>query len=348
MASGDSFIALRQYLKGKIDKYELMDLDKAITDVRTNSQNLGQSRIRIDLGNDGALKMVGLSDDDIWFYNNVSSPYGNYEFETKDGIEQNFFDGSNLVWGMMDEDNLSLAEEISRYVYPKHFDIDDEKFMSEFSKKLNSLFEYEVDDILKDYVWEKNNEMNKVALESMNEQLEEEFERLGIKYVDSNEIETTVAELINLYMQSNLTHLSIKKMLTDAISDDSNIGGWYDNNWEYQDDEEFDKDSFNRLTYRNLRKILDEIENQHKDWADYRKLVNELTKKFHLDHWYPIPKTDDYLFSIDGFDKDTRKVIVKIRNSTNTKRETLKFSLENFYNLLYQPELFKFEDLYNL
>ena len=182
----------------------------------------------------------------------------------------------------------------------------------------------------------------------MNEDLEDYLEKSGLIYVSPESIKIGLNELMNLYMQKNLTQLNIKKLLNTAISEDSNIGGWYDNVFEYQDDDEFDKDGFNRSVKRNLDKILEEIQDETKDWQQYTSLVDEIRKKFHIDHWYPIPKTDNYLFLIDGFDKEKRRVIVKIRNVENTKRNTLKLSLDNFYKMLYQPELFKFEDLYNL
>ena len=348
MASGDSFIGLRQFVKGKIDKYQLMDIDKSIEGVQGNGNNIGQTLLRINLGENGVFKMLGLSDDDIWFYTHVSGPYGNYEAETKDSVEQSFFEGYCALWDYLDSDNIETLEQIAKYVYPKEFDLNDEKFTSEFAVRLNSMFEHEVDDIIRDYVWEKNREINIVAARHMDEDLEDSLERNGLIYISPESIKISLNELMNLYIQKNLTHLNIKKLLNTAISEDSNIGGWFDNVFDYQDDDEFDKDGFNRSVKRNLDKILDEIQDETKDWQQYTSLVDEIRKKFHIDHWYPIPKTDNYLFLIDGFDKEKRRVIVKIRNVENTKRNTLKLSLDNFYKMLYQPELFKFEDLYNL
>ena len=52
MASFDTFMALRDYVKGKIQKGELEDSDPNIYSVREDRSNLGQSVIRIEFDND--------------------------------------------------------------------------------------------------------------------------------------------------------------------------------------------------------------------------------------------------------------------------------------------------------
>lgn len=348
MAAGDSFLGLRQFMKDKIDKYTLYDIDKSIEEIKTNYQNKGQSKIRIKVENNGVLKMLGLSDDDIWFYNNVTGPYSNYEFESLDSVENHFIEGSSNIWFYFDEENIELAKEISKYIYPKNFDVDDEKFLSVFASKLLQLFPKETISILRDFVYEKNNEMTVTASESMNSAIEDETSNLGIKFIDSELMEISLADLFNLYIKHNLPHLTIKELLKEVLPEETNFGGFYDNTWEYQDDDNFDKDSFNRTIKNEFEKILETIQENYSDWGEYKNMVDEITKKFYLDHWYPIPKTNDFLFSIDGFDKNDKKIIVKIRRFSGNKIMIYKFSLDNFYRLLYQPELFKFEDLYNI
>ena len=81
MAALDTFIALRNYVKGKISSYELEDADELFSEVREDRQNRGQSKISIEFDTEEEfLRHMGIGDDDNWFYRVVNSPYTNYEF----------------------------------------------------------------------------------------------------------------------------------------------------------------------------------------------------------------------------------------------------------------------------
>ena len=81
MAALDTFIALRDYIKGKIDSYDLKESDDLIYRIKENQQNRGQSGVVISFNNEEEfLKFLGLHEDDIWFYQVINSPYNDYEF----------------------------------------------------------------------------------------------------------------------------------------------------------------------------------------------------------------------------------------------------------------------------
>ena len=71
-------------------------------------------------------------------------------------------------------------------------------------------------------------------------------------------------------------------------------------------------------------------------------MVDRIKKKFKPNVSYHIPKLKDkgVTFVIKGFDKDDMKILVNLKK--DLKQITRKVSEENFYNLLYQPELFDF------
>jgi len=76
MGRFDSFVALKNFLEGKIDRWALQDIDKRINQV-SSSNDLPSSKIYYDMGSDEDLfKLVGLSEEDIWTYRSVSSIYG--------------------------------------------------------------------------------------------------------------------------------------------------------------------------------------------------------------------------------------------------------------------------------
>jgi hypothetical protein len=51
-------------------------------------------------------------------------------------------------------------------------------------------------------------------------------------------------------------------------------------------------------------------------------------------------------FSIQAYDYPKQEVIVKLRK--DLKEKTFSMKEQNFYNLLYQPELFKIGELHDL
>ena len=71
-------------------------------------------------------------------------------------------------------------------------------------------------------------------------------------------------------------------------------------------------------------------------------LVNKISKKYEFDKWYDVPKDNSLSFAIKQIDRDDMKILVVIDKKGEGSRQvkTVKMSEENFYNFLYQPELF--------
>jgi hypothetical protein len=123
------------------------------------------------------------------------------------------------------------------------------------------------------------------------------------------------------------------------------LGGWAENSYEFQDSDNFDSDSFNNYTEKQLESILEKIEESEelggdaiKNFLDFR---NRILSKFDLQKWYKLPKDKKVSFRVEGFDRENMKVIVRLEEQFKGYRN-VKLSEDNFYNLLYQPELFKF------
>ena len=66
---------------------------------------------------------------------------------------------------------------------------------------------------------------------------------------------------------------------------------------------------------------------------------NRIINKFDLKKWYTLPKDNEIKFNITGFDREELKVLVTIQNLKKGYNR-LSLSEENFYNFLYQPQLF--------
>jgi hypothetical protein len=102
--------------------------------------------------------------------------------------------------------------------------------------------------------------MAHVAREHVNMELNEYFKEYGFNYHDDS-ITTSIANLIMLYIKENQIHLPIAKLLPEIFENNKiNIGGWAENSYEYQDEQHFDKQSFNDYTERKLDAIIEKIE----------------------------------------------------------------------------------------
>ena len=68
-------------------------------------------------------------------------------------------------------------------------------------------------------------------------------------------------------------------------------------------------------------------------------LEKKILSKFKINVWYELPKDKKKSFKIKDFDRDDMTVSVEMRTPEGGF-ETKKYSEEQFYNLLHQPELF--------
>jgi hypothetical protein len=247
----------------------------------------------------------------------------------------------------LNEDNIEKLQRISRYIFPKKFDLENDEFKSGLSEKLLSSFKNETQDILDDYQSEKNREMTQVAQESIEKELTNYFNDFGFTYVADDEFTTTVANLVMWYIKENMVHVPIAELLPKIFQTNKiDVGGWLDNSYEYQDSEKFDSDSFNNYVGRKLDDIIEKIEDGYDDDAniqEYIDMVDRLSKKFQLNKWFNLPKKREVRFAIENFEMNPNKVVVRLQK--DLKQRTLKLSEENFYHLLYQPTLFNLEEI---
>jgi len=339
-------MALKDYSRGKIQKWELVDSDPDIYHVGEDRSNRGQSTIKLGFNDDKFWGRVGLNDDDVWFMNAINSPYSDYEFIDSYSIKEDFRNGYS-IFHELNEDNIEKLKQISRYIFPMKFDLENDEFKSGLSEKLLSSFKNETQDILDDYQSEKNREMTQVAQESIEKELTNYFNDFGFTYVAGDEFTTTVANLVMWYIKENMVHVPIAELLPKIFQTNKiDVGGWLDNSYEYQDSEKFDSDSFNNYVGRKLDDIIEKIEDGYDDNAniqEYIDMVDRLSRKFQLNKWFNLPKKREVRFAIENFEMNPNKVVVRLQK--DLKQRTLKLSEENFYHLLYQPTLFNLEEI---
>jgi hypothetical protein len=164
MASFDTFMALRDYVKGKISRYELEDSDPNIYHVREDRSNRGMSVVKLGFNDDKFWKTVGLGEDDVWFLKMITSSYSDYEFMDSYTIEDEFNQGY-VVYGDLNEENKKKLKEIAELILPgEEFDLDNDDYKVKLSETLLSLFDNEMDWILGDYTSEKNSEISELKI----------------------------------------------------------------------------------------------------------------------------------------------------------------------------------------
>jgi hypothetical protein len=337
---------LREFTRGKIDRYDLQDSDESIS-VRP-SNPLGMSEIIIDLGQDkDFFNLLDLSEDDIWFEGMVNSPYSDYEFMDYRQMLDDFLEGYYIL-DYFNEENVERLRTISDMILPeKEFNLQSDDFKLPFSKLLYELFESEVSDIIEDFTYKKNNEMQQVAQNSINKEIDSYLEDIDFEmYTKYDQISTTAANLLMWAARLGIKRADAVTLVSEIINaNDSSrrLGGWSEDAYSYQDDKYFDNNDFNNYVENKLDKIIESLEEEMEQGGlsvgEFVNFRNRIVNKFKLDTWYKLPKDPKIKFKIDGFEREGLKVVVLIMHPTKGTRK-LNLTEENFYNLLYHLELF--------
>lgn len=346
MASSELFQVLRKYVRGQADKYDLERSDPSVYRVIENPIK-GLSQIQFEFKNDeDLLGKLDLSDDDIFFAQRVSSPYSNWGFRDISQIEDDFREGY-ILFDDLNEENLSKLKKILKILDAGHdysdlgikYNEDTNKIAAEslmriYPREVNSMLDY----------WHSENESSatQLASESINSDLDAVLSTNDFKFVRRwDTISTTVGNLIMLYLKSGKVWESFTELFKDLYGDKtSGVGGWFDNSYDFENSTYFDKESLNRGIERELDKILENMEDDDKI-KEYIDFYNRITSKFKVGVTYDLPKLKNVQFRIKDFDRENMKVDVVLRHGLKTVNR--KVSEENFYKLLYQPELFHSE-----
>jgi len=350
---GNTLLALRNFSKGKITTNDLFDMDETIDDIRVKNP-LGQSLITIKLGEkEKFLEEIGLSTDDAWFRDVIMSSYGNgFEFTDSYTMNEDFNEGYIFEYDLNEENTQTLKGIAGRLISNEKVNLDDDEYRKKLHGLMLDIFPREIDYIISDYSIEKDNEMNQVAKESIKGEFDDKLDEMGIDLsYDMDEATITLADLFSEALQLNLFNSSAQEMVTKIISNKlgSDVGGWYENNYEYRDQSKFDTESFNRTVENQFEKIIEKMDEDSdseytiKDYIEFRARV---LNKFKMKTWYETPKDKDIIFSIKDFQPENMSIILTIKDRGTQVLKDIKLDEENFKQFLYQPSLFKLEDMY--
>lgn len=155
MVAGDTFLGLRNFIKGKITPRQLIDVDPLITDVKVDKNNLAQRKIEISFDStQDLLESLGFSNDDSWFYGRINSYQGPYEFFSSDSIDDDFQHGYST--NFFNDENKELMKEISNFISNGTLDFDEEESIQNFFKVFSDVFDRQYRNILDDLSYERN------------------------------------------------------------------------------------------------------------------------------------------------------------------------------------------------
>jgi len=337
-------VGLRNFSKGRISKDELYRLDDSIYDIY-QKEPLGQSIITIQFEDDKELlKDIDLDEQDVWFMSIVNG-YQGYEFMDSYQIEQDFKEGYGIYYDL-NEENTETLKNIATTILPNdEFNLENDDYKLKLSEMLLDLFPNEMDYIFGDFAVEKDHEMNAVAKEAIKDEFEKPLEENGINLnYNMDEVEISLADLYLGALQLNMFNSNAKEIVTSimkkALGD--NIGGWYENSYEFQDESKFDSKSFNNYVATQFEKMIEKLEERSdeeytvQDYVDFR---NRVISKFKLKTWYKTPKDDNLIFLIDSFNPGNMSVKLNIKTKDLGLYRTLELDEEQFNNFLYQYSL---------
>jgi len=344
MGRFDSFVALKNFLEGKLDRYELRGIDKRINQV-SPKKDLGSSMIYYDMGSDEDLfKLVGLSEEDIWTYRSVSSIYGGDIYSEE--LSHEDFNSGYGIWDSLDEDNFDKLKMISQYIMKEPFEVDND-FLGRFAKTLYKVFPKETLSMIRDFAYERDGAMRSSAEEIVKKDIQDYFDDSNITYNGNGVISFTVKTLYNKYLEMATPHYSIYKVLGKLFEENpTDMGDWNNAAWESDWSVNFDKESFNRSVERELDSIIEKLEDDEETAKKFVEMISRVSAKHPQGHWKNLPKdtTKTVDYQVRGFDYPTQTIIVKLRK--DLKQKEFKMTEDNFNNLLYQPELFKIGELH--
>lgn len=341
---------LREFMRGQASPRELEEVDDSVTVKRFNQNMPAQSELSFKFKDfNMVLRAIGLKEDDLNFYYSIKNPYYHHELFDNYTAEDDFSQGYG-AWNYFDSENEKKLEKIAKIILPTNFDLNSFTFKEEFARKLKNTFKRSFEEICNDYAIERNNELITSAEKYMDDEISDVLDETDFR-LSGEEVITTAVNLFSWYAKLNLLHESPKKVILESLkSVDKDLGYFYENLYEISNDKNFDEEGFNISVSKTLDDIIDKLydEEENPKLAEYLKMSERILSKFKFNSWHKLPKdrTKTVDFSIKSLDPETNKINVSLRKGL--KRKELKLTEQNFYNLLYQPELFEFGELHNM
>ncbi len=262
----NTFTALRKYVRGKIDRDELIESDYFIMDVYSNEKR-GYSEVEFEFDDEQEVaSLLGISVYDVDFYNEVMQNEVAEIFDF-DYLENDFLEGSSDVWSWLNQENTKLLVDIGfKFVDDDVDEIDfsDWEMMKEMNGTLYDSFPSTVRRMIATMQKYLNATATIKAKKSIKEDLVKELKRTGFHVEDDLKIMTsTVTNLIVKYAENSMLNADLKTLVEKVLR---SAGGWYPD-WRnepyyYVQSDDFDFNGYNR----EMKDILEKIKEVTNDY----------------------------------------------------------------------------------
>lgn len=336
---------LRQYIRGTISGYKLEESDDFIKEVHEKYKK-PESWIEFDVDTTEFMEKLDLDSNDAYFYRMVNSSYSDFEFTDWYSLEDDFKHGYSHTYSYFNEENLETLKKIAKYILPgEPFNLSSTDYQIKLNKILMTTFGGEVDDLIREFESYTDDAFLESCRAGIKEDFNDNLKEYGITYDDYyNRILIYVSELIKLgyYFDYKGNLEGLYNLIMDELRKKIR-GGWMEDYHSFYDDKYFDTEGYNNSISNILERILEYIEDENPNFQEFLKFVNKITKKFKVDEWIPLPKDERFKFKIEDFNIDDMTVTVSIGQGWGYGGKKTKLSEEDFYNLLYHPELFDLE-----
>ena len=341
--------SLVNYVKNNGTKDDIYDSDSSIYHIDTKKP-LGKTEITVDFeGDEPFLDAIGLGDDDKYFLNNIS--FGDYDLFDYYNVEDDFKDGY-IIYGDLDEENLKKLKYISSVLLPgESFNLDDDKFRVKLSEVLLSFYDGQIENIITEWKEEQEIASKENVLNVVEKELDEYLNKINFSiYTKFDKITTTISQLIMWWVRLGRPEIDdVAEFFIKIIekNESSNLGNWDD--LRYTGNFEINTERFNDNVSKQFDDIIEIIE-EDETINEFVKMTKRISSKFKvgIGKWVPLPKNKKIMYNITGFDRDENKIDVRLRKMYKDSYQfrDLKLTEENFYYLLFQPTLFKFDEIY--
>lgn len=260
----NTFTALRKYVRGKIDRNDLIESDYFIMHVYSNEKR-GYSEVEFEFDDEQEVaSLLGISVHDVDFYNEVMQNDVAEIFEF-DSLEEDFLEGSSEVWSWMDSANTRLLSEFAfNFIDSDELDFSDWEMIKELNDQLyDSFTNYtrRMIAILQKYM---NFAATIKAKKSLKEDITRELSGTGFMVEDDlKEMSSNVSNLIFKYVEKNMLNDNLETLVKKVLVDNSHT--WFPD-WRHEPHYYLTSDNFDFVGYNEEIKVyLDKINNFYKN-----------------------------------------------------------------------------------
>ena len=328
------YMKLHMFKRGLIDAKHVQD--DLIFDLRDN----GIVVLKFD-DNVEYFKLFGYVDYQLHTLAHLFSSYSHMEYIDSYTVQEDWNEG--YLYNYFNQENKELFEEIKNLISPE-LDLEENNDLITFCKTLDEMFNRRIDAIISDYHGEMDIAIEKTLSEAVREDLCNIFMTDGIYQVGDYcfyKYYTTVDNLIKIYDRFDDKSSDLYGILMKLGKDKGVEDNEYTDYYEYNYQDNFDEESFNRTVKWTLENLHNEILDSDKfvDLAEYKK-IREYLNKFGIGRWNDLPKNKKVMFKIINVDPETNEIIYeyKVKNTQDFKKG--RSSLSDFNLFLYHPELF--------